>query len=634
MNLKLSKTITLLLLLFSLQTIGQPPEYGHTYGSEDFYMFPIRPNQPNTLAGNMGELRSSHFHAGLDIRTGGRVGLPVYAAADGYISRISITSGGYGKALYISHSNGEITVYAHLNRFTSEIAAYTKTQQYAEESLHVKLFPKKNELWVNKGDIIAYSGNSGSSGGPHLHFEIRDKNHIILNPLNYHFEEIKDSSSPKIKKIALSPFTIESRINGVFQRKEINVSEKTSGKYEIEDTIAVYGEIGFELLTYDKLDDANYKCGVSEIDFFIGDELVFNQKIDSLSFSEQRNILVHYNFERYKATGEKFHKLYIDDGNVLNIYATNSLNGKFLFEENCIYNAYIIVSDIYGNKSTFDFVLKCTAPSFDIPYDDKPTKISHLNNVLIINNNLKDSSIQIISENQTHSILPQYKSINSYTYLWDMNTSSANSIDLCDSIVILSPQHLIPSHTPFDFYSENINTHFRKNSLFDTLFYISNYTFTSSLEIFSIGDPDRYPLKKNIDLTITPKNKYKKEKTHIYKISGGSYRFVGGTWKEEQFIFSTRDFGNYTLLTDSISPTITPISLSKSKLKFKITDNLSGIKDFNVYVNEKWVIMDYDYKTNLIWDIDEFILQNENNIIKVIVTDQANNKNVFTSKIE
>jgi len=634
--LKLSKVITLLFSLIVYQLVGQPPKFSPPIGEEDYYMFPIRPNQPNTLAGNMGELRTSHFHAGLDIRTGGRKGLPVYAAADGYISRISISEGGYGKALYISHPNGEITVYAHLEKFTEDITKYTQNQQYAEKSLHVKLFPNKNDLIFKKGDIIAYSGNSGSSGGPHLHFEIRDKNHVILNPLKYNFEEIKDSTSPIVKKLAILPFTIDSRVNGIFQRKEIEIEQKSKVRYNAPDTIEVFGKIGFELLTYDKLDGVNFKCGISEIDFYIGNDLVFNQKIDSLKFSTQRNILVHYNYERYIETGNKFHKMYIDNGNMLDIYNTNEHKGKFIFDESCIYNALVKISDVYGNESIFEFVLKCTSPTFNTTQQIDTQKISQLNNVLVIQNNNKDSTIQILSPHNNHSISPKYVNNNNFTYLWKMNNSSIQSIDLCDSLIVMNPQEQVPPNTVFDFYDDKIKTHFRKNSLFDTIYYSTDnyYNADSTMEIFSIGNPKLYPLRNSIDLTILSNKNFDVNKTHAYKISENKYSFSGGVWKEHQFHFSTREFGEYTLLTDSIAPSITPITLSKSNLKFKIKDDLSGIKNFNVLVNEKWILMDYDYKTNQIWSVDFNSSNNEQGIIKVIVTDNADNETIYTSIIK
>lgn len=633
---KLNNYIIQLLILVAFPILGQPPEYGHNVDDDDYYMFPIRPNQPNTLAGNMGELRSSHFHAGLDIRTGGRSGLPVFAAADGYISRISISPVGYGKALYITHLNGETTVYAHLDRFIDTLTYYTRQEQYKQKSLHVKLFPNKDELQVKKGSIIAYSGNSGSSGGPHLHFEIRDKNHLILNPLNYNFEEIIDTTSPIIQSIAILPFSTSSRVNGIFDRIELETTKASNLRYHLKDTVYVYGEIGFELLTYDKLNGANYKCGVSEIDFYIDDELLFHQKIDSLNFAQQRNVLTHYNYPAYITSGDKYHKMYVDDGNELDVYETNTLKGKKVFKSKNIHFALIKVTDVLGNEAFLEFVVKSTPPTFLIPQQKNTILISQTNNILVINNNGSDSTIQVTSPHGSHSLTPVYASNNRFTFLWDLDDSPVYSVDLCDSLVILDKVDEVPSNTSFDHYSDNIQTHFRNNSLFDTLMYSSNYRYDSTIktEFFSLGNPNLYPLKNSIDITVSPTLKYDANRTHMYRFNNNGYSFVGGEFNDNQFEFSTRDFGEYVLLTDSIAPTITPISILNNNLKFKITDDLSGIRNFNVFVNNNWILMDYDYKTKYIWSVDLSLSPNESTEIKVIVTDMANNETIYTSKLK
>ena len=129
---------------------------------------------PMSLSGNFGEIRPNHFHSGLDLRTNSREGLNIYAVADGYVSRIKVSPYGYGKAIYITHPNGYVSVYGHLSAYSGAIAEYIKKAQYEKESFEVELFPAKDEIKVTKGQVIAFSGNTGGSGGPHLHFEIRD----------------------------------------------------------------------------------------------------------------------------------------------------------------------------------------------------------------------------------------------------------------------------------------------------------------------------------------------------------------------------------------------------------------------------------------------------------------------------
>ena len=214
------------------------------------YQFPINPGQQNYLAGTVGEIRSSHFHTGIDVKTGGRTGLPIYAVADGHIARIKVSSSGYGYALYMKHPNGTFSVYAHLEAFDPKIADWVLKEQYRKESFEVDLFPEANQFAFKQGNIIGYSGNTGSSSGPHLHFEIRDSNHQPIDVLSLGFDEIRDNIPPVVKKVAFITLDGNARINGYFGRYEFDLI-KAASWFQTKEPIHLRGNIGVEIYSYD-----------------------------------------------------------------------------------------------------------------------------------------------------------------------------------------------------------------------------------------------------------------------------------------------------------------------------------------------------------------------------------------------
>ncbi|MEO1652476.1 MAG: M23 family metallopeptidase, partial [Bacteroidota bacterium] len=205
------------------------------------YHFPVNPGRKAYLTGSVGEIRRNHFHAGLDV--GVVVGTPVYAADDGYVYRVKVSTYGYGRVIYIDHPRRKHrTVYAHLNRFNESIGDYVREKQYEQENFEIELFPDSMAIPVRKGQVIGYTGNSGSSGGPHLHYEIRDWNDVTLNPMQFGFKELpSDRLPPVIRKIALASLDTEGRVNGVFGRSEYAVKRTGPGLYSIPQVIPVYG---------------------------------------------------------------------------------------------------------------------------------------------------------------------------------------------------------------------------------------------------------------------------------------------------------------------------------------------------------------------------------------------------------
>ena len=253
------KIFPILIVLFFLHSLGL---FGQEIkNSKVSFMAPV--DFKMALSGTFGELRSNHFHAGIDIKTYGVIGKPIHAIADGFVSRIAVSPGGYGEAVYIEHPNGFTSVYAHCNAFSDKLSQWVKAQQYAKESFQVNLFPERNQFAVKRGDIIAYTGNSGSSAGPHLHFEIRKTNRQIpVNPLFFDFD-IKDFIRPTIRGIKIYPFGKSSLING----SSSTASPEIAGwgpEYRLNnsDTLLLSGYFYFGIDTYDLLNDANNKNGV------------------------------------------------------------------------------------------------------------------------------------------------------------------------------------------------------------------------------------------------------------------------------------------------------------------------------------------------------------------------------------
>jgi len=633
--LKLNNLIYCLLFLFSVQTWASEPD--STINTDgDYYMFPIRPNEVNTLAGNMGELRASHFHAGLDIRTGGRIGLPVHAAADGYVSRVAVKSGGYGKAIYITHTNGETTVYAHLNKFNGAIANHVREHQYAQRNPYLNKYFKKDVFKVQKGEVIASSGNSGSSAGPHLHFEIRDKDQQILNPLKYNFEEIRDTTPPIFKSIAITPKDIDARINGAFRRVTFD-AHKIKENYILKDTARLFGKVGFELFGYDKLNDAHYKCGISRIIFEIDDEMIFDQKIDTINFSSQRNILTHYNYPAYISSGKKYHKLYLDDGNQLPFYTTNETKGVLSLKKAGLRNATIKIYDVLGNQSILKFTIEVnSSPDKVVSNFTSVENITLLENILIINQP-SEVSVSVRVNDQEKQLTPSYGNHDTNYFLWDLRNGIPQAIANESGDLSFEPSTMVLPGRGYSYYSDEIDVTFGKSALFDTLYFSTSYAnnIETSKEEFTLGNPSISALKNSIYVTLKSKEilpESDKSKTHVYKKSGSGSSLIGGEWNKDNISFKTRDFGIYTIRTDSIAPTIIPISLNEKFIQFKVKDNLSGINKFDVFVNNEWILMDYDYKTSMIKSDPSYpkALYGE---VRVRVSDNAGNEQTLSTKL-
>ncbi len=337
------RLLVLILLAAPLYIVAQPYPQNYFRSPLDIELL---------LSGNFAEIRPNHFHGGVDFKTQGAEGKNIYAVADGYVSRISISPTGYGKAIYIDHPNGYTTVYGHLKRLNKKIEEFTHKEQYRQKKFKINIYPKKGELPVKKGEVIALSGNSGSSGGPHLHFEVRDtESEHPHNPLLFGFP-VKDTSRPVIFNLYAYPLNEAASINGRNRRHRFQVVG-ANGKYRLAEPILLKGKVGFGLQAHDYLDGTRNRCGVYSIAMLIDGKPNFSMKMNEHGFDETRYINAHIDFSARQQHRSKIHKTYIMPNNKLSIYDRKIGDGTFKFSDK--HTVEFSVFDANGNKSTLKF---------------------------------------------------------------------------------------------------------------------------------------------------------------------------------------------------------------------------------------------------------------------------------------
>lgn len=300
--------VTILISLFSFSSL-----FSQNYTS------PLQ--IPISLSSNFGELRNNHFHSGIDYRTQQSVNKPVYSIGDGYVSRINISPGGYGLALYIDHPAGHTSVYGHLNSYSKKIQDYIVEKQYEKESYRIDYYLEPNEIPIKQGEQIALSGNTGGSGGPHLHFEIRDQK--TQDPLNV-FEFLKgtfhDTRRPDIRGIAFYPQPGKGVVNGRTNPLRFNVGKTKSGVPIRINAVNAWGVIGVGVKAYDLMNRTSNIYGVKHIKLFVDENLVFSSTMNRFSFDKTRMLNSFIDFEDWRNRKSFFMKSFVEPGNTLPLY--------------------------------------------------------------------------------------------------------------------------------------------------------------------------------------------------------------------------------------------------------------------------------------------------------------------------
>ena len=300
----------------------------------------------NYLSGNFGELRGFHFHSGIDIKTNQREGFKIYAVEDGYVSRINISPRGYGNAVYVTHSNGYTSVYGHLQQFTGPVDAYARKEQYAQEKFAIDVFPAKSAIPVKKGDVLGLSGNTGSSGGPHLHFEVRDtKTEEILNPFLYGFA-VPDTKAPLLNGMYI--YALNGDVAG---KKRYNLE----GAKHYNSPVHASGKVGIGIKAYDQHNGANNMNGIYNMKIYADDELIWEYTADRFAFHETRYINCQTDYAQYMTNKSWIYKGFQVEGNKLQMVKTAKNNGILDLEEGQTYQIKVLLTDYAGNKTDGSF---------------------------------------------------------------------------------------------------------------------------------------------------------------------------------------------------------------------------------------------------------------------------------------
>tara|TARA_R110002020_G_scaffold921_1_gene4504 strand:+ start:30658 stop:32532 length:1875 start_codon:yes stop_codon:yes gene_type:complete len=588
---------------------------------KNYFKNPINPGTRNYLAGNFAELRPNHFHTGLDFKTGGQEGLPILAAADGWVHRIKISSFGYGNVIYLKHPNGMITLYGHLRNFNKELSDYMRKKMYDAKAIDLEIYPEPGELPVRQGQKIADSGNTGGSGGPHLHFEIRDSLDRAMDPLLFGFTDIVDKTAPVPQSIAIVPLAIDSRVNGKFARLEVTPVASGSN-YKLPSDIKITGKVGIEIRSYDQLDGASNKNGFPTFELTDEKGTVFNLTVDKVDFNFTRQFLQHTYQNRYS-------KLYFQKNLKFEFISPKSEDAGHLALEPGVKKDYKLkLRDAYGNERQISFTLQGQDLETNVNDGAAPSKVSldYINNILKIKAPVspKGGLAKFYVGAHAFEMLPAYQDANSRTYLWDMEFGIPEEIDVCTEVLIPGINALIPAGKETTYSDQNVQMNFNHETVLDDLFLRVSKSGSASAPKLLVNSSREYLWNAVNILWNVPGYSGNKDRSHAYYTSGGGKSFLGGTWNGDTLNFGSRYLGEISILEDNTKPTIQVIKANSSDLRFVIRDNLSGIDSYEAFVNGKWILMRYEYKQAVIWSekLENLPFKGE---VLLKVTDKASN---------
>jgi murein DD-endopeptidase MepM/ murein hydrolase activator NlpD len=568
------------LAFFSLLLISYADAFSTDF-PRNYFISPVE--FPLNLSANFGELRTNAFHAGIDIRTGGVTGKRIIAAADGFVYRIRVSPVGYGRALYIEHPNGLATVYAHLDEFSSEIEEYVRQEQYRRQEFDVDLSPPPGRLKVSQGEFIGYSGNTGSSFGPHLHFEIREAStQMPVNPLLFDFR-VRDNLPPVLYTLAVYPLNHNSLVNGRNRPLFLPLTGG-NGRFRLQDNkpLELYGEVGFGIQVTDFLNDSPNRCGAWAIELFLDERSVYRHELTRFAFGELRYINSHIDYAERIRNRRDIQRTFIQPNNRMSIYGHHINRGVGLFYKEGETPVRIIAEDAHKNRSELSFTTRTVIPA--------------------------------IKESPPPPPSPDFAMLMSYDRT---NNFTAHNFAVSIPVNALY-EDLLFEYTTSPPGRGNLTPVYHVHNRFTPVH--RNYSL-------SIAVPD-LPGGLRAKALIVNLNINNNEPTPLTS-----------RW-ENGFIHAQPNvFGRFTVMADTIPPVIEPRNISQGRdmsgsrlISFRVTDDLSGIKSYSGFIDGEWVLFEFDPKNNHLFYIfdDKRIGRGKNRQLELYVMDNKDNLSVYS----
>ncbi len=569
-------------ILFVLVFMSQIPGAALAQDTPPAGIFQAPVRIPMVLSATFGELRAGHFHSGIDIKTQGKTGLPVYACASGYISRINVSPDGFGKALYIAHPNGYTTVYAHLYDFMPAVEKWVREEQYRQKQFPVNLFPPASMFPVGAGEQIAWSGNTGSSAGPHLHFEVRDsRSQNPLDPLLF-FPGIPDDMPPIFQHVCLYPLQPGTLVDGSPVKKEYPVNG-SRGNYRLpaSQPLPVTGSFGVGVEVFDYLNHSWNKCGISTLEVQLDQQRLYSHRINEFSFAETRYINSHIDYAEKVTSGRNIQKTFLQPNNRLSIYREVVNRGRINLPDSLPHRVRIVAGDAHGNQSSLEFQVQLGRGQSLVNPPARPGYVA-----------------------------------------------------------------LFPWETVNSYQSEGFSLEMPARALYDSIYFSYARTPAMQGYYSPVHHIDREttPVHLFFDIRVRTSDVPPglEGKLLLVRLNDqDEMESAGGTWEDGWIQAKIRDFGRYTVVMDTLAPEIRPVNIRDGKhmtglgtIEIEAKDDLSGISSYHGYIDNQWALFEYDPKNDLlVYRFDPERLQPDSwHELVLTVNDGRNNFSVYHAR--